>query len=146
MPKHLIDADVSVMLTPPIHQSHRRRSSHGEPPRGCDAAHNCAGFWTAASCRRIGLHLAVMAMWEITITCRDGSRLRLSERRDDAPLKGDIFDTADTGQIIKARGSTPITKRTRAARALPFSRSQRPRFKVGYWLALWSCISRRWSA
>ncbi len=44
-----------------------------------------------------------MAMWEITITCRDGSRLRLSERRDYAPLKGDIFDTADTGQIIKAR-------------------------------------------
>ena len=27
----------------------------------------------------------------------------LSERRDYAPLKGDIFDTADTGQIIKAR-------------------------------------------
>jgi hypothetical protein len=23
--------------------------------------------------------------------------------RDHAPLKGDIFDTADTGQIIKAR-------------------------------------------
>ena len=46
---------------------------------------------------------ALMAMWEITITCRDGSRLRLSERRDHAPLKGDIFDTADTGQIIKAR-------------------------------------------
>ena len=44
-----------------------------------------------------------MAMWEITITCRDGSRLRLSERRDHAPLKGDIFATADTGQIIKAR-------------------------------------------
>jgi hypothetical protein len=44
-----------------------------------------------------------MAMWEITITCRDGSRLRLSERRDHAPLKGDIFATADSGQIIKAR-------------------------------------------
>jgi hypothetical protein len=44
-----------------------------------------------------------MAMWEITITCRDGSRLRLSERRDHALLKGDIFATADTGQIIKAR-------------------------------------------
>ena len=43
-----------------------------------------------------------MAMWEITITCRDGSRLRLSERRDYAPLKGDIFDAADTGQIMKA--------------------------------------------
>jgi hypothetical protein len=32
-----------------------------------------------------------------------GSRLRLSERRDHTPLKGDIFETADTGQIIKAR-------------------------------------------
>jgi hypothetical protein len=44
-----------------------------------------------------------MAMWEITITCCDGSRLRLSERRDHAPLKGGIFATADTGQMIKAR-------------------------------------------
>jgi hypothetical protein len=45
--------------------------------------------------------MALMATWEITITCRDGSRLRFSERL--APLKGDIFATADTGQIIKAR-------------------------------------------
>jgi hypothetical protein len=44
-----------------------------------------------------------MAMWEITITCRDGSRLRFSDQRDSAPEKGDIFDTADTGQIAKAR-------------------------------------------
>jgi hypothetical protein len=49
------------------------------------------------------LRLASMTTWEITITCRDGSRLRLSERRDHAPLEGAIFDTADTGQIIKAR-------------------------------------------
>jgi hypothetical protein len=41
------------------------------------------------------LDLASMAMCEITITCRDGSRLRLSERRDYAQLKGDIFDTAE---------------------------------------------------
>jgi hypothetical protein len=27
----------------------------------------------------------------------------MSERRDHAPLKGGIFETADTGQIIKAR-------------------------------------------
>ena len=47
--------------------------------------------------------LGLMVTWEITITCRDGSRLRLSEQRDHAPLKGDIFDTADTGQTIKAR-------------------------------------------
>jgi hypothetical protein len=43
---------------------------------------------------------------EITIICRDGSRLRLAERRDYAPLKGDIFDTADTGQTVKARIDT----------------------------------------
>jgi hypothetical protein len=49
---------------------------------------------------------ASMGMWEITITCRDGSRLRLSERRDHAPVKGGIFDTADTGQIVKARINT----------------------------------------
>jgi hypothetical protein len=49
------------------------------------------------------LRLASMTTWEITIACRDGSRLRLSERRDHAPLKGDVFDTADTGQIVKAR-------------------------------------------
>jgi hypothetical protein len=47
-----------------------------------------------------------MGMWQITITCSDGSRLRLSERRDHAPLKGGIFDTADTGQIVKARIDT----------------------------------------
>jgi hypothetical protein len=47
-----------------------------------------------------------MAMWEITITCRDGSRLRFSDQRDGAPLKSDIFDAADTGQIIKARIDT----------------------------------------
>jgi hypothetical protein len=41
-------------------------------------------------------------MWEITITCRDGSRLRFSERKDSTPQKGEIFETADGGQIIKA--------------------------------------------
>jgi hypothetical protein len=44
-----------------------------------------------------------MAMWEITITCRDGSRLRFSEQRDSAPQKGELFDTAETGPTIKAR-------------------------------------------
>jgi hypothetical protein len=44
-----------------------------------------------------------MAMWEITIACRDGSRLRFTERRDYAPEKDGTFETADTGQIIKAR-------------------------------------------
>ena len=49
------------------------------------------------------LHMALMATWEITITCRDGSRLRFSERRGSAPQKGEIFETAGAGQIIKAR-------------------------------------------
>ena len=43
-----------------------------------------------------------MATWEITISCRDGSRLHFSERRDTAPQKGDTFETAAGGQIIKA--------------------------------------------
>jgi hypothetical protein len=51
---------------------------------------------------RIVYTWALMTMWEITITCRDGSRLRFSERRDSTPQKGEIFETADGGQIIKA--------------------------------------------
>ena len=47
--------------------------------------------------------MALMATWEITITCRDGSRLRFSERRRSAPKKGEIVQTADAGQTIKAR-------------------------------------------
>jgi hypothetical protein len=42
-------------------------------------------------------------MREITITCHDGARLRFSERKDPAPQKGDIVETLDAGQIIKAR-------------------------------------------
>ena len=43
------------------------------------------------------------ATWEITIKCRDGSRLRFSERKTSAPENGEIVQTADAGQIIKAR-------------------------------------------
>jgi hypothetical protein len=43
-----------------------------------------------------------MAMWEITITCRDGSRLRFTEQRGDPPQKGDIFEV-DVGRTIKAK-------------------------------------------
>ena len=46
---------------------------------------------------------ALMAMWEITITCGNGSRLRFSELRGHAPKKGEIVKTADAGKIIKAR-------------------------------------------
>jgi hypothetical protein len=49
------------------------------------------------------LPMARMARWQITITCRDGSRLRFSELRRSAPKKGEIVQTADAGQIIKAR-------------------------------------------
>jgi hypothetical protein len=44
-------------------------------------------------------------MWEITITCHDGTRLRLSEWRDAAPHKGEVVETVDTGQIWSAISS-----------------------------------------
>jgi hypothetical protein len=47
--------------------------------------------------------MALMATWEITITCRDGSRLRFSELRAYAPKKGEIIETADAGKILKAK-------------------------------------------
>jgi hypothetical protein len=47
--------------------------------------------------------MALMATWEITITCRDGSRLRFSELRGHAPKRGEIIETADAGKIIKAK-------------------------------------------
>jgi hypothetical protein len=59
-------------------------------------------------------------MWEITIACRDGSRLRFTERRDYAPQKGDIFDTADTGQTIKARINAYSEEKPGGSRATIF--------------------------
>ena len=50
--------------------------------------------------------MAQTATWEITIKCRDGSRLRFSERRVGAPKNGEIVQTADAGQIINARIDT----------------------------------------
>jgi hypothetical protein len=65
-----------------------------------------SGFITDQS-RRDALppppHVALMATWEITITCQDGSRLRFSELRSRAPKKGELIETADAGKIIKAR-------------------------------------------
>jgi hypothetical protein len=43
------------------------------------------------------------ATWEITIKCRDGSRLRFSEHKASVPENGEIVQTPDAGQIIKAR-------------------------------------------
>ena len=45
----------------------------------------------------------VKATWEITITCRDASRLRFSELRNHAPQKGEIVQTVGGGPIIKAK-------------------------------------------
>jgi TPR repeat protein len=47
--------------------------------------------------------MALMATWEITITCRDGSRLRFSERRGGAPQNGDILLTAMVGARRRQR-------------------------------------------
>jgi hypothetical protein len=46
--------------------------------------------------------MAVKATWEITITCRDSSRLRFTEFRSRAPQMGEIVQAADAGQTIKA--------------------------------------------
>ena len=50
--------------------------------------------------------MTVKAMWEITISCRDASRLRFSEPRSRAPQKGEIVQAVDAEQIIKARIDT----------------------------------------
>jgi hypothetical protein len=78
---------------------------------------------------RIGLHWLLMAMWEMTITCHDGTRLRLSEWRDPAPQKGDVVETLDTGQTIKARIDSWREEKVGGSRS-PFFRSQRPKSKV----------------
>jgi hypothetical protein len=41
-------------------------------------------------------------MWEITISCGDGSRLRFTEQKDAEPQKGDIVEIEDAGQTIRA--------------------------------------------
>jgi hypothetical protein len=77
-----------------------------------------------------------------SISCRDGSRRRFTEQRDGEPQKGDIVETADSAQIIKAR-STAIAKKNPATRVLPSSRSQRPKFEVGEGAAAASRRDRR---
>jgi hypothetical protein len=62
-------------------------------------------------------------MGEITITCRDGSRLRSTELRGDAPQKGEIIESADAGEIIKARIEVYREE-------LPPGRVRRPLFQV----------------
>ena len=62
-----------------------------------------------------------MAMWEMTITCHDGTRLRLSEWRGPAPQKGDVVETLDTGQTIEARINSWREEKVCAFTAAPFS-------------------------
>jgi hypothetical protein len=64
--------------------------------------------------------MALMATWEITITCRNGSRLRFSELRGHAPRKGKIVETADAGKIIKARIDASREERAARERAALF--------------------------
>jgi hypothetical protein len=64
--------------------------------------------------------VALMATWEITITCQDGSRLRFSELRSRAPKKGEIIETADGGKIIKARIDAYREERQAGGSRAPF--------------------------
>jgi hypothetical protein len=59
--------------------------------------------------------MALMATWEITITCRDGSRLRFSELRGGPPQKDEIVGMADAGTTIKARIDTYSEERFKAS-------------------------------
>jgi hypothetical protein len=61
------------------------------------------------------LHMALMATWEITITRREGSRLRFSEQRGSAPQKRKIVEMADAGTSIKARIDTYSEERFKAS-------------------------------
>jgi hypothetical protein len=61
-------------------------------------------------------------MWEITIACHDGARLRFSERKDPAPQKGDIVETLDAGQIIKARIDACREEKVSGSRPRPKSK------------------------
>ena len=59
--------------------------------------------------------MALMATWEITIKCRNGSRLRFSERSDSAPDVGELVQTADGG---KDRYLPPNTAKGRSCSRL----------------------------
>jgi hypothetical protein len=61
-----------------------------------------------------------MATWEITISRRDGSRLRFSELRDRVPKRGEIIETTDAGKIIKARIDAYREERQPGASRPPF--------------------------
>ena len=87
--------DVLLNTAKIIFETHNGINATGEQNRRIGSAPQTA-------CRRptqIGLHWVVMAMWEMTITCHDGTRLRLSELRDPGPQNGDVVETLDTGQI-----------------------------------------------
>jgi hypothetical protein len=72
--------------------------------------------------------MALMATWEITITCRDGSRPRFSALRGSAPQMGGIVEMADAGQTIKATIDA-CHKKPPMGVPPPFSRSWRAKSK-----------------
>jgi hypothetical protein len=73
--------------------------------------------------------MALMATWEITITCHDGSRLRFSELKGYAPKKGEIIETADAGKIIKAKIDAYREERSTGSRP-PFFQVMASEYKV----------------
>ena len=73
--------------------------------------------------------MALMATWEITITCRDGSRLRFSELRAYAPKEGEIIETADAGKILKAKIDAYREERSTGSRP-PFFQVMASEYKV----------------
>ena len=73
--------------------------------------------------------MALMATWEITIACHDGSRLRFSELKGHAPKKGEIIETADAGKIIKAKIDTYREERSTGSRP-PFFQVMASEYKV----------------
>lgn len=73
--------------------------------------------------------MALMATWEITIACHDGSRLRFSELKGHAPKKGEIIETADAGKIIKATIDTYREERSTGSRP-PFFQVMAREYKV----------------
>ena len=73
--------------------------------------------------------MALMATWEITIICCDGSRLRFSEMRGRAPKKGEIIETADAGKILKAKIDAYREERSTGSRP-PFFQVMASEYKV----------------
>jgi hypothetical protein len=73
--------------------------------------------------------MVLVATWEITITCRDGSQLRFSELRGHVPKTGEIIETADAGKILKAKIDAYREERWTGSRP-PFFQVMASEYKV----------------